>query len=312
MIMFPHLLWLAESSDGVLDVVSRLRTHESVAANFNAWLKQGVLILGSHAGLAVLVALVVGWPWGEREPAPVIVRQPVEPFVRQFVYFFAIMPVLTASCASVLIGTSAPIGGVAPLVILSALAVVVAAGDGIELAHQRLVIPAWFGLLLVPPAMTVFAIFTLPWLGIALNINQPARAMGKFFDESFQRRLGAPLPIVAGDPRTAALIAVAAPSRPSLYFDAAPDRSPWVTLQEIKTKGAILVWPTTDVSGTPPAAIKERFPDIVAEVPPRAFERPVSGRLPLMRIGWAVIRPQGQPVPIPPVPPAASAGPTTQ
>ena len=38
-------------------------------------------------------------------------------------------------------------------------------------------------------------------------------------------------------------------------------------------------------------AIKERFPDLVPEVP-RAFERSVQGRLPLMRIGWALIRPQ--------------------
>ena len=78
--------------------------------------------------------------------------------------------------------------------------IVVAAGDGIELAHQRLVIPAWFGLLFVPPAMTVVAIFVLPWLGIPLNVNQPARAMAQFFDESYQRRLGAPLPIVAVTP----------------------------------------------------------------------------------------------------------------
>jgi hypothetical protein len=256
-----------------------------------------VLILGSHAGLAVLVALVVGWPWGEREPAPVIVRKPVEPFVRQFVYFFAILPMLVSSCMAVLIGMSMPIGGIAPLVILSALAIVVAAGDGIELAHQRLVIPAWFGLLLVPPAMTVLAIFALPWLGIALNVNQPARAMAQFFDESYQRRLGAPLPIVAGDPRTAALIAIAAPSRPSLFFDAAPERSSWVTMDDLRTKGAILVWPTTDTSGAPPAALKARFPDIVPEVPPRTFERPVPGRLPLLRIGWAVIRPQSKAAP---------------
>lgn len=300
MIMFPHLLWLAESGDGLLQMLGRLRTPESVVANFSAWLRQMVLIVGSHAGLAVLVSLVVGWPWGEREPAPVIVRAPTEPFVRQFVYFFAIMPMLAATCMGVLIGTSTPIGGIAPLVILSALAIVVAAGDGIELAHQRLVIPAWFGLLLVPPAMTVLAIFALPWLGIALNINQPGRAMAQFFDESFQRRLGAPLPVVAGDPRTAALVAIAAPSRPSLYFDAAPERSPWVTMGDLRTKGAILVWPTTDTSGAPPPALKERFPDIVPEVPPRAFERPVPGRLPLLRIGWAVIRPQSQPAQAPP------------
>jgi hypothetical protein len=40
----------------------------------------------------------VGWPWGQREPAPVIVRKPIEPFVRQFIYFFAILPMLVSSC----------------------------------------------------------------------------------------------------------------------------------------------------------------------------------------------------------------------
>ena len=48
--------------------------------------------------------------------------------------------------------------------ILSGLAVVVAAGDGIELGHQRVVIAAWFGLLVAPPVMTVLAVFVLPWL----------------------------------------------------------------------------------------------------------------------------------------------------
>jgi hypothetical protein len=100
-----------------------------------------------------------------------------------------------------------------------------------------------------------------------------------------------PLQIVGGDPRTAALIALGAPSRPSLFLDAAPERSPWITLDAIKAKGAILVWPTTGTAGPPPAALVGRFPELVAEVP-RAFERRVQGRLPLLRIGWAVIRPQ--------------------
>jgi hypothetical protein len=62
-------------------------------------------------------------------------------------------------------------------------------------------------------------------------------------------------------------------------------------MNDIRTKGAIVVWPTEDTAGAPPADIKASFPDIVPEVP-RAFERPVQGRLLLLRIGWAVIRPQ--------------------
>ena len=38
-------------------------------------------------------------------------------------------------------------------------------------------------------------------------------------------------------------------------------------------------------------ALKARFPDMVAEVP-RSFDRSVQGRLPLLRIGWAMIRPR--------------------
>ena len=114
--------------------------------------------------------------------------------------------------------------------------------------------------------------------------------MGRFFAESFERRTGQPLAIVTGDPRTAALVALAAPSRPSVLFDAAPERSPWVSADDIRKKGAIVVWLTSDTTPTPPPDIKTYFPDLVPEVP-RTFERPVQGRMPLLRVGWGVIRP---------------------
>jgi hypothetical protein len=253
-----------------------------------------------------MVGLVVGWPWTKREPSPIIVRPAVDQFARQFVYFFAIVPALVATFAAVLLGWPAPAGGVAPLVIFTGLAVVVAAGDRIEFAHQNVVISAWFGLLLVPPAMAVVALITLPWVGVEMAINQPADQMAQFFAESYQRRTGAPLRIVAGEPHTATLVAIGAPSRPSVLLNAAPERSPWATIADAKAKGAIVVWPTSDTSGTPPPEIRERFPDIVPEVP-RAFERPSQGRLPLLRIGWAVIRPQPQEAPLPVLTPATPA-----
>jgi len=114
--------------------------------------------------------------------------------------------------------------------------------------------------------------------------------MGRFFADSFERRTGRPLAVVTGDPRTAALIALAAPSRPSVFFDADPERSPWVTADDIRKRGAIVVWPAADTTPVPPPDIKVYFPDLVAEVP-RTFARPVEGRLPVLRIGWGVIRP---------------------
>jgi 4-amino-4-deoxy-L-arabinose transferase-like glycosyltransferase len=300
-VMGPHLIWLADSGAGLTPVLMRLRTPEAVMGNLLAWLQQIGLILAAHAGLIVLVALVAGWPWPRDDPAPVIVRPGIDPFARQFVYFFAIAPAFAGTLVAVLIGWSGPVGGIAPLVILSGLLVVVAAGDGIEFSRQHVVIAAWFGLLVIPPIMAVAALLVLPWLNIDLRVTYPAEAMARFFSESFERRTGKPLQIVTGDPRTAALVALGAPSRPSVFLSATPDRSPWVTADTIRSKGAIVVWPTTDTAGTPPPALKELFPELVPEVP-RVFERAVQGRLPLIRIGWAVLRPQGQP----PAPTAAS------
>jgi hypothetical protein len=64
-------------------------------------------------------------------------------------------------------------------------------------------------------------------------------------------------------------------------------------MNDVKRKGAIVVWPTTDTAGAPPPDIKARFPALVPEVP-RAFARPVQGRLPLLRIGWAIVRPESR------------------
>jgi hypothetical protein len=54
-----------------------------------------------------------------------------------------------------------------------------------------------------------------------------------------------------------------------------------------------VVWRATDNVGTPPPQVRAMFPTIVPEVP-RVFERTLHGRAPLLRIGWGVVRPQGE------------------
>src|SRR5947207_356499 len=88
-VTLPHLIWLADSGVSAMTVLERLRAPEAVSANFMAWMRQLGLILAAHAGLVVLIALAAGWPWPREEPAPVIVRPPVDAFARQYVYFFA-------------------------------------------------------------------------------------------------------------------------------------------------------------------------------------------------------------------------------
>ena len=112
-----------------------------------------VALILTHAGLGLLVVFASGWPRRPREQAPLIDRNPVEPMARLFVYFFALMPAASAIMIVFASGRLGPLERIAPLVVLSGLAVVVAAGDRVPLYRERMVSSTWLGLLVVPPAI---------------------------------------------------------------------------------------------------------------------------------------------------------------
>ncbi len=287
-VIFPHALWLGSER---LLVVEGINESIAAAGRLSAGMWLCLALVLTHLGLALLVMLTSGWPRHPRERAPEIDRNPVEPFARIFVYVFAVVPSLMAIAAAFTSARLGPLDRIAPLVVLSGLAVIVAAGDKVLLYRERLASSAWFGLLVAPPVLVVLATAIFPWtLSIDLKIAQPANAEGRFYSEIYLRRTGKPLAYLSGDPRVAPLVALAAPSRPHLYFAWAPQRSPWVSSADIRGQGGILVWPAADNSGTPPETLKVQFPEMVPEVP-RSFPRAVQGMLPLIRLGWAMQRP---------------------
>ncbi|MFZ3358900.1 MAG: glycosyltransferase family 39 protein [Xanthobacteraceae bacterium] len=294
--LFLHLVWLdgmalQDPNGALLPALGRLRDAALASANTVTWLRLLAALILAHAGLAILLVLAGGWLRTRATPTPPLARAPVDAFSATYVKIFALLPGLLATIIAVLLGRSLPIGGSAPLVILSGLALVIAAGDSVTLHHQRILGFAWAGLLAVPAVFVPILIVLLPWTAQTdLKVAQPAVAMGRFFADSFERRTGQPLTVVTGDPRLAALVALGAPSRPSVFFDGDPAHSPWVTADDIRKKGAVVVWQSADTTPTPPPDIKAYFPDLVPELP-RAFDRPVQGRLPTLWIGWGVIRP---------------------
>ncbi len=289
-IVFPHIVWLEQSGKPLLD---SLRENILPAPSARPALQLLALIVAVHLGLLLLVWSASGFPRRRRkERAPEIDRTPTQPLARAFVYFFALAPALVALAVAGAYGRVEPLARIGPLVLLSGLAVIVLAGDRVLLYRERVVSFAWLGLLIAPPLLTALAITVLPWVfPTDLRVAQPAKAMGRFFAENYQRRTGQPLPYVAGDNRTAALVALGSPSRPRVFFTDAPERSPWATPADIREQGGVLVWPAPGNTAMPPQEIKADFPGLVPEVP-RAFPRAVEGFLPLIRMGWAVIRPQ--------------------
>ena len=290
-VLFVHLLWLEGASDSLTPTIARLREAGIAGKNTVAWLRLLAELLIAHAGLAILVVLAAGWPRVSAAPLPPLTRGAIDGFAINFIKVFALLPALLSTIIAVVIGRTLPIGGVAPLLVLSALAVVVFAGDAIALYHQRLLGFAWAGLLVVPAIMVPVVMISLPWtVGTDLAVAEPASAMGRFFADAFQSRTGHPLAIVSGEIGPAVTVALGAPSRPSVYFDDDPQRSPSVTPAEIRKRGAIVVWLTSSTNPAPPPDIKTHFIGLIPEVP-QVFERSVQGRMAALRVGWGVIRP---------------------
>jgi 4-amino-4-deoxy-L-arabinose transferase-like glycosyltransferase len=293
LVALPHLVWLDRTGAAALPDLTGLSRLIAGDSRALSWLRLVGSLVAAQAGMLVLIVIAGGLRAGPRAPAPAFEREPPPPFAKTFVYYFALMPGLVATVVAAVLAIPMPFGAAGPFVIFSGLAVVMSAGDVIHLYRQRILGVAWVVLLAVPLGVTLAAVALGPWtLAVDLETGRPAAAMAEFFTDSFHRRTGQPLRIVAGDLDNAGLVAAFSRDRPSLYLVGAPERTPWVAEKDMREYGAIVMWPSADTAGTPPAAITARFPDLVPEV--RSFERPVQGRLPFLRIGWALIRPAGR------------------
>jgi hypothetical protein len=243
------------------------------------------------APIIVLVVLNSRWFVRGETDAPIIYRPPVNPFARDFVYCFALAPALAGSLIAALFNLDTVLGGPGITLLMVGLAMVVASGDLIHLRHQRLLRSVWAAAIAIPAVVVVGSSIVLPWTaGGEVATAMPARDIARFFIDSFERRTNHRLRAVAGDPQLAELVALGR-GRPDLFLDATPQRTPWQTPAKFAESGGVVLWRAADTIGTPPPDIAQRFPGLVPEVP-RSFDWMINGRQPVLRIGWAIVRPK--------------------
>jgi len=287
-LVLPYLIWLIRADALALPPWPAVA---ELSGRVRHWAGLLLGLLLAISGIVALVALNSGWFSRDPEDAPIIYRPPVDPLARDFVYFFAIGPALAGSLISGLFNLDHVAGGTGIALLLSGLAVIVATGDLIQLRRQRILRSVWAFAVVAPALGVIATTLFLPWTGSSeVTTSLPATEIARFFGDSFERRTNRPLRAVTGDTQLASLISLDA-GRPHLLLDAAPERTPWLTMEKFNQTGGVVVWRASDTDGTPPADIARRFPGLVPEVP-RAFERLVTGRQPLLRIGWAIVRPK--------------------
>jgi 4-amino-4-deoxy-L-arabinose transferase-like glycosyltransferase len=286
----PYLMWLLRADALAMPHWPSLSDLGARVLQWG-WLLGGLLMAMSAIGL--LVILNSGWFARDAEDAPIIYRPPVDPLAHDFVYFFALAPALAGSLIAGVFNFDHIVGDAGVALLMSGLAVIVATGDLVYLRRQRLLRTVWAAAVVAPAVAAVVMIFFLPWTAShEVPTSLPAKAIARYFGDSFERRTNQRLRAVAGDPQLASFIAMNS-GRPHLLLDAAPERTPWLSVAKFNQSGGVVVWRASDTSGAPPPEIAQRFPGLIPEVP-RAFEWLVNGRQPLLRIGWAIVRPKAQ------------------
>ena len=246
----------------------------------------------AHLGLALLVTLASGWPRHPRERAPEIDRNPVESLARDFVYVFALAPALVAIAIVV---CRRPARTARPH--RAAGRAVGPRGDrrgrrpGPALSRAAGIVG------LARPAGRAAGTGRARDRGVAVDARH--RSAGSrsrptpraaFLRRHFQRRTGKPLAYVTGDPRIAPLVALAAPSRPHVYFAWAPQRSPGQAAADVRDAGRHSGLAGgrqhRHAAGDAQGAIPRYGAGSAALVSARG-----AGLLPLIRLGWAMLRP---------------------
>src|SRR5260221_4078752 len=226
----PYLVWLIRADILALPPWPAIADLSGRALHWGNSL--GGLVLAA-SGIVLLVVLNSGRTRRKPEEAPIIYRPPVDPLARDFVYFFAIAPALMGSLISGLFNLDRIVGGTGVALLMSGLAVIVAAGDLIQLRRQRVLRSAWAATIIAPALAAFATTLFVPWTGGAeVATSLPATAIAHFFGDSFERRTNRPLPAVARDAQPASLIALGA-GRPHLVLDPAPQRSPLVPFAKI-------------------------------------------------------------------------------
>src|SRR3981189_213341 len=289
-LVLPWLIWIVRADVLTMPPWPAIDDLSARALHWGGLL--GGLVL-AMSGIVLLVVFNSGWFARNAEEAPIIYRPPVDPLARQFVYCFAIGPALLGSLVAGLFNLERLSGGPGVALLMSGLAAIVATGDLVYLRRQRLLRSVWAAAVAAPAFVAIAATLFLPWTGSnEAQTAPPAKAIAHFFGDSFERRTNQRLRAVAGDPQLASFITMDT-GRPHLLLDATPERTPVLSVAKFTETGGVRGGRAADTSGAPPPELAQRFPGLVPEVP-RAFEWLVNGRQPLLRVGWAIVRPKGQ------------------
>jgi 4-amino-4-deoxy-L-arabinose transferase-like glycosyltransferase len=278
----PHIVWLFQSDFLPFTYASHRAT--PVRGWFDHVLHPAVFF-GSQIFFllpSLLIAAAMFWP-------PEGKKSLGEPFDRRIVTLLAFGPALTMIALAAVTGRGAVAMWGYPLWLFLGLWLVMAARVSFDTARLTRIIGAW---------AIVFTIFVVAFIANYLVLPPldhryravlfPGDSLGEMLTARFHKATGMSLRYVIGSMWDGGNLAHYSPDQPEVLIDGLPARVPWIDLDDLRDKGAVLVWTQSDPRQVP-AAFAAIAPGAELGAP---FDLPMRRGDGTVHVGWAILKPR--------------------
>ncbi|HZC56724.1 MAG TPA: glycosyltransferase family 39 protein [Xanthobacteraceae bacterium] len=290
LIASPHVVWLVQTDFLPLAYASHRATavhgwldHVLHPAAFTA--SQVFFLLPS-----LFIAAALFWPRPKTAPLPGV-QQPdrIDPFDRRIVTLLAFGPGVAMIALTAVSGRGAVAMWGYPLWLYVGLWIVMAARVSFDADRMMRIVTAWATIFVLFVIVFIANYAVLPFIDHRYRaVLFPGDALGTALTQRFHAATGAPLSYVIGTMWDGGNLAHYSPDQPQVLIDGAPPRAPWIDLNDLRQKGAVVVW-----TGGDPAQLPAQFaaiaPDATVGAP---FDLPMRRGGGAVHVGWGVVKPQ--------------------
>jgi hypothetical protein len=236
---------------------------------------------------SLLIALPLFWPRPRRDEPPVVVG--ADAFDMRIVTLLAFGPLVTVLSLSALTGRGTVAMWGYPLFLFTGLWLVLMARRLLDDARMVRIGAIW------SVVFTVLALAFIGNYGVLPHYDHRYRAvlypgsdLGRELSQRYRALTGKDIVYVIGTMWDGGNVSHYTPSQPRVLIDGKPARAPWIDLNDLRARGAVVVWTSGDLSVLP---IEYRNVAADAQVQP-SFTLPFRRGDQILNVGWAVLLPQ--------------------
>jgi 4-amino-4-deoxy-L-arabinose transferase-like glycosyltransferase len=292
LIAAPHLLWLLQTD--FLPFAYASHRAAPVRGLFDHVLHPALFVLSQifFALPSLFIAAALFWPRSEANPLPAVERFQAEAahaFDHRIVTLIAFGPGLAVIALTAISGRGAVAMWGYPLWLFVGLWIVMVSRAVLDAERMTRIVGAWAAVFALFIVIFVANYSLLPFFDHRYRaVLFPGDKLGAALTQRFRAATGAPLGYVIGSMWDGGNLAHYSPDQPQVLIDGAPDRAPWIDLDDVRKNGAVVVWTQGDTAQLPPQ-FASAAPDAEVGAP---FELPMRRGFGAIHVGWAIVKPQ--------------------